>query len=591
VTRSITTLDPREQLAKLEEAPDQRQVAIALSLAMRGRDRSDTVNRSVGWVLNAKAVVPEVLAQHALLARDRADPTTAPLVARIEQAQRAAATLDLATPAEGKEALRLEQLARLDARARELSQQLALATGRRVRDDPWVAPGEVRHALPGDAVLVEFARFDRCDFHAASSAERWMPPHYAAWVIPAAGQGPLQLIDLGESDPIETAVAQAWSGLQRGRETIAERGERAAEAELSAALETLAGRVLRPLLDSIGDTRRWVLSPDAALWLVPWAALPLAPGRYAVEDHAIQLVVSGRDLVRDNGRAASGRPVILADPDFDLDPASVRQTPPAWSSDASIMRAQPAAWRLSSAYTFGAGRRPARIATLAPALEPSLSELAGSAPRFHADRWALEGIVKQTRRPRVVLLDTPGFTVPDDRAWFWEEGNEWPERAAGKLPGAPGPGIDQSVPPDNPLLRCGLLFAGCNRAQDGDAGDGVLTGLEIVGLDLRGTELVLLGACGSGADVNNGDAAATLRQAFLLAGAQGVVASLWPTPDEDAAQLLARFFKGLTAGESKAEALRQAQLTLIEAHRARNGAAHPYFWAAATITGQDPDHR
>jgi hypothetical protein len=200
-------------------------------------------------------------------------------------------------------------------------------------------------------------------------------------------------------------------------------------------------------------------------------------------------------------------------------------------------------------------------------------------------------MLKVSRRPRVVVLDTPGFAVPDDRAWIWEEGNEWPARAAGEAPGGAPPVVDAGAPPDNPLLRCGLLLAGCNRAQDGDAEDGVLSGLEIVGLDLRGTELVLLGACGAGADVSCGDAAATLRQAFLLAGVEAVVASLWPTADVDAAPLLARFFEGLTAGESKAEALRQAQLALIAAHRARNGAAHPYFWAAATITGQDPTHR
>src|SRR5262249_53057365 len=106
-----------------------------------------------------------------------------------------------------------------------------------------------------------------------------------------------------------------------------------------------------------------------------------------------------------------------------------------------------------------------------------------------------------------------------------------------------------------------------------------------------GTELVLLGTCGTGADVRNGDAAATLRQAVLLAGAEATFASLWPTPGEDAAPLLTRFFERLTAGENKAEALRQAQLAVIVAHRAVDGAAHPYFWAAATLTGQDPAHR
>ena len=117
--------------------------------------------------------------------------------------------------------------------------------------------------------------------------------------------------------------------------------------------------------------------------------------------------------------------------------------------------------------------------------------------------------------------------------------------------------------------------------------DGILTGGEIAGTDLRGTELVVL----SGSDAGQGqgrNAAAVigLRQAFQLAGARAIISPLWTISDAETRQFLEALFANLAGGTSRAEALRNVQLALIQTHRASHGAAHPYYWAGFTLTGK-----
>jgi CHAT domain-containing protein len=202
-------------------------------------------------------------------------------------------------------------------------------------------------------------------------------------------------------------------------------------------------------------------------------------------------------------------------------------------------------------------------ATEASLIAPNLQRYIHSALEVRTDREALEGVVKAVQSPDVVVLSTHGYFLPD--------------RQAIETSG-------QSV--ENPLLCCGLLLAGCNQPHTAGQDDGVLTGLEIAGLDLRGTRLVVLSACETGVgQVRTGEGVAGLRQAFLLAGAQSVVATLWQVPDRQSVQLMNTFFEKLAGGSPASDALRSAQISLIASRRERFDGAHPFFWAAFTVTG------
>ncbi|NDJ21810.1 CHAT domain-containing protein [Nostoc sp. B(2019)] len=91
-------------------------------------------------------------------------------------------------------------------------------------------------------------------------------------------------------------------------------------------------------------------------------------------------------------------------------------------------------------------------------------------------------------------------------------------------------------------------------------------------------ELLVLSACETAA----GDERAALGLAGVAvrAGARSTLASLWLVDDESTALLMGQFYQGLKTGLTKAEALRHAQLTLLQGNY-----SHPRFWSAFVLLG------
>ena len=124
-------------------------------------------------------------------------------------------------------------------------------------------------------------------------------------------------------------------------------------------------------------------------------------------------------------------------------------------------------------------------------------------------------------------------------------------------------------------------MAGFNQRKSGTE-DGVLTALEVTGLNLRGTKLVVTSACETGlGDVQAGEGIYGLRRAFTLAGAQSQLMSLWKVSDDGTKDLMVEYYTRIQNGEARGEALRQVQLEMLESED-RN---HPFYWAAFIPSG------
>jgi hypothetical protein len=113
--------------------------------------------------------------------------------------------------------------------------------------------------------------------------------------------------------------------------------------------------------------------------------------------------------------------------------------------------------------------------------------------------------------------------------------------------------------------------------------DGILTALEATGLNLWGTKLVTLSACDTGVgEVRIGEGVYGLRRAFVLAGSESLVMSLWPVSDYVTRELMAGYYKNLKQGMGRGESLRQVQLNLLR----RKDRQHPFYWASFIQSGE-----
>ncbi len=376
------------------------------------------------------------------------------------------------------------------------------------------------------------------------------PRVYYAWIVPPAGK--ITIVELGKADVIEDLAKKfAEHQAKVDDDYITDVGPRKAEENLhKEAIEPLSRLVLDPVWKHAKAYTHWTISPDGPLWGIPWEALVLpSKGKhtfhYAIEEITFRYVISGRDLIKQpEVNPKVGDPFIVADPDFNEVPAG-----PGWR------------------------RRSLRLGQLKEARKEGEYVADSLRDYFGPREWRVQdrdvsknALLKLSPPPCVLYLSTHGFSRLN----------------VAKLPA------------DDPLLCCGVTLAGYNYmpkkgAKTPESLPGLITGAEVLSLDLHGTELVVLSACKTGQGTTDyGQSPADLRHAFHLAGARAVVSTLWSVDDRSTKEIMVHFMKLLAKRKlaDKSAALRAAKLKQIEKLREPNdGHSLPFFWAGLTLSG------
>ncbi len=338
-------------------------------------------------------------------------------------------------------------------------------------------------------------------------------------------------------------------------ETAAERSRRwaRADAEYERLAREMSELLLRPVADRLA--RRLVVVADGPLHYVPFAALPdpTSAGARLIEGHEITHLPSASVLATLRAQAElRPRPLktvaVLADPVFD-------------EGDPRVLRS--------------------RAGTARVAAEPSLRDLENGELRAALEttaRGSLKRLPATRREAMAILALVPGAAAQS--ALDFEASRESalsPALADFRLVHFATHGHLDGRDPRLSALVLSLVD------RHGAPQDGFLRLSDVQALRLN-ADLVGLSGCETalGEEVN-GEGLVGLTHAFLHAGAQRVLATLWRVDDDATARLMGRFYRALLKeGRTPSDALRGAQRTLSRHPRWRA----PYYWAGFTLQGE-----
>jgi CHAT domain-containing protein len=137
-----------------------------------------------------------------------------------------------------------------------------------------------------------------------------------------------------------------------------------------------------------------------------------------------------------------------------------------------------------------------------------------------------------------------------------------------------------AVVSDNKNLLSGIIFSNDTLRNE----DGFLSEREIYNLKLN-AKLVVLSACETAkGEVYKGEGVMSLTRAFIFAGADNVIATLWNINDKKSAELMIDFYRYYLKKDYSIDyALRLAKLDMIK----KGGSySHPLYWSAYILVGK-----
>ncbi len=380
-------------------------------------------------------------------------------------------------------------------------------------------------AIPEGVAIVDFIEIEHLPL--GDPIELW---RYMAFIVDSSCEP--EVVDLGDSEDI-AGLANRYQKLLQAQ-TSGTRLQRAGEVLRKSLWEAIAPRV--------SSHHTVYVVPVGDLAKVPFAALP-TEGGYLIDHHLFGYLGSATEVIGWDSSPSEGEASALVVGNVDFGEIPEGQQIAAGGCPLERFGALPGAAREAKEVTEILGKSGMIVDSRGgvAATEAAISAAMGSS--------------------RIVHLATHGFYRDSD--------------------------CGEGGPLFNPMTLSGVALAGANGTSTD--GDGLLTAEEVASFDLEGTELVVLSACqtGLGEIDSGGEGVLGLRRAISLAGADSLMVSLWSVDDEATLQLMSAFYRALTDGKTRIEALHSAQKAVLIASRKEfGGDGRPDRWGAFILAGE-----
>ena len=283
------------------------------------------------------------------------------------------------------------------------------------------------------------------------------------------------------------------------------------------------------------------ISPDGLTHQIAFSRLILPDGQFWVQRQTLCRIQTSRDLLDPAKQNNKGTLVAMGGIDYNQFPGIAEKATPHRSGKHDLERSiKRTAEKIESFDSLPSSKKEIEYIKVPYLLSQQKT------PLIFRDASASENQLKNLKSPPHVLhLATHGF--------YLEKSEDLTER---------------------PMLLSGLALAGCNLGLKGKKGpeneDGLLYAIEVAGLDLSGTELVVLSACDTGkGTIDYSEGVYGLLRAFRLAGAQNIVMTLWSLQDQSAKDFFTSFYKTWLSQSNMtpSKALRQTQLSFIKQNK------------------------